>query len=266
MALGLLATTIVLCLNGKAHAIEKVVILAPAAADVLERLGCGDSVIGVTNSVSGFPLAVKVGTHLNPGVEKIASLMPSLIIATSSFNPEFAERMGAELFVYEPKTLDEILECVRVLSRKLDREEQGRILADALQTVLDGLKMPQHRPTVLYETRSAPLAIAKGNTVIRDLLERAGMRYALPGNTGGLSAEYLMLNQPEYYIYQDGPMNRNPVRPSERSGWDIFRACSWKVDEFAFARPNTELFETVRVLNSIINSEAPCAKGAAIYQ
>lgn len=242
------------------------VILAPAAADLFERLGAGSSVVGVTNSVSGFPSAARVGTHLSPGVEKMASLKPDLIVASSRFNPELAGRMGAELFVYDPKTLDEILADIRLLAVKLGRKERGDSLADTLQAVLDDLVPPPHRPTVLYETRSNPLTIAKGNTVIKDVLERAGMRYAYPENSGMISAEYLMAHQPEYYIYQDGPMNRNPTRPLSRPGWGSFKACSWKVNEFDFARPNTDLFETARILNGIINSDAPCAKGAEIYR
>lgn len=259
-----------MCLSAEARTEQltarRVVILAPAAADVLERLGAGASVVGVTNSVVGFPEAVKVGTHLNPGVEKIASLRPGLIIATSRFNPDLAERMGAALFVYEPKTLDAIIANVRLLATEVGREEQGRALADELQAMLDGLAPPGRKPTVLYETRSNPLAIAKDNSVITDLLERAGMRYAYPESTGTLSAEYLMANQPEYYLYQDGPMNRNPVPPPERTGWENFRACSWKVNEFDFARPNTTLFETARILNNIINSENACAQGAETFQ
>lgn len=241
-------------------------VLAPAAADVLERLGAGDSVVGVTDNVDGFPEAAKVGTHLNPGVEKIASLRPGLIIATSRFSPELAERMGAALFIYEPKTLDAIIENVRLLAAEAGREEQGRALAEELQAMLDGLVPPGRSPTVLYETRSNPLAIARDNSVTTDLLERAGMRYAYPESIGTLSAEYLMANQPEYYMYQDGPMNRNPVTPSERPRWGNFRACSWKVNEFDFARPNTTLFETARILNDIINSENPCAQGAETFQ
>lgn len=262
----MLVTAIFLCLNDKVPAAERVVILAPAAADVLERLGAGGSVVGVTNSVNGFPGAAKVGTHLNPGVEKIASLRPGLIVATSRFNPELAGRMGGALFVYEPESLDEIIENVRLLSEKIGRKEQGRALADELQSVLDGLVLPARKPTVLYETRSNPLAIAKDGSVAKDLLERAGMRYAYAESAGTLSAEYLMGNQPEYYIYQDGPMNRNPAPPSGRPGWENFSACSWKVNEFDFARPNTKLFETVRILNDIINSENACAKGAEAFQ
>lgn len=275
-ALGLLVVAIFLYLHGSPQADKKidgepgtnprVVILAPAAADVVERLGAGAYVVGVTNSVDSFPSAAKVGTHLNPGVEKIASLKPDLIVATSRFNPELAERMGAGIFVYEPKTMEGIIENIRLLADKIGKKEQGHILAGELQVTLDGLIQPQRKPAVLYETRSTPLAIAKDDTVIKDLLERSGMIYAYPENTGSLSAEYLLANQPEYYIYQDGPMNKNPVPPVERPGWENFKACYWKVNEFDFARPNTKIFETARILNGIINSDSPCVKGAELYQ
>ena len=265
-ASGLLAAAIILCPSGKATAIERVVLLAPAAADIMARLGAGDSVVGVTNNVSDFPGAAKVGTHLNPGVEKVASLRPTLIVAGPRFNPELAARMGVELFLYDPRSLDAIIQSVRELSRKVDREKEGIALAGELQAVLNNLAMPRHRPTALFETRSAPLSLAMRNTVIRDLLERAGMRYAYSQVSGALSVEYLMANQPEFYLYQEGPMNKNPSPPASRPGWEIFRACSWKVDEFAFARPNTRLFDTVRTLNEILNANDPCATGTETYR
>lgn len=244
----------------------RVVILAPAAADLFERLGAAACVVGVTNGVDNFPAAAKVGTHLNPGIEKTASLRPGLIVAASRLNPELAGRMGAELFVYEPQSLEEIISLVRLLSGKIGRPEQGNALAGELRAVLDGLTPPARRPTVLYETRSAPLSLAGADSVIRDLLERAGFRYAHPGNSGLTSVEYLLHNQPDFYLYQEGPMNRNPLPPKDRPGWGNFRACAWKVDEFAFARPNTGLFETALRLNEALNSADPCARGDEVFR
>lgn len=241
------------------------VVLAPAAADVLYRIGASDSVVGVTNNVTEFPEAVKVGTHLNPGVEKVVSLRPSLLITTSVFDPELVRRMGAEHFVYEPQTLREIIDDVRILAAKLEKEEEGEALASALEKILEGLRPPGERASALYETRSNPLSIARDNTIMRNILETAGLRYAYPQSNGVISAEYLLAHQPDFYIYQEGPMNRNPVPPRERTGWERFRSCAWKVDEFEFARPNTKVFDTVRELNAILTSENPCAAGARRY-
>lgn len=241
------------------------VILAPAAVDVVSRLGAGDSVVGVTNSVAEFPQARRVGIHLNPGIEQIAALRPTLIIAASRFDPSIAERLGAEFFLYEPKTLDQIIELVQSLAAKLGRPADGAALAAELRAALDSLRPPAHSPTVLYEVTAGPLLLAKDNSIVRDVLERAGMRYAYPRTTGGTSAEYLMANQPELYIYQVGPMNKAPAPPLQRPGWGAFNACIWRVDEFEFARPNTRLFERVKELNAILNSDNPCAAGMALY-
>lgn len=254
-----------LCLTPEARAIERVVILAPAAADVMYKLGAGDAVVGVTNSVTEFPRAEKVGTHLNPGVEKVASLKPTLIIANSRFDPALAERMGADFFLYEPGTLDEIIDDVRILAGKIGKGKEGEILAVSLETVLATLRLPDNPPTVLYETRSTPLAIAKDKTIIKNLLERAGMRYAYPRSTGMISAEFLLAHQPDYYIYQQGPMNKNPVPPLKRNGWERLRSCVWKVDEFSFARANTQLFTTVAELNRLLNESSPCEAGKMRY-
>lgn len=254
-----------LCLISNGWAIERVVILAPSAADVLFRLGAAESVVGVTNSVTEFPVAEKVGTHLNPGVEKVASLKPTLIIGSSRFDPALAQRMGAEFFLYEPKTLEEIIEAVRVLGQKIEQEEAGHALAASLETTLKTLRVPQKQLTVLYETRSTPLAIAKDKTIIKNLLEQAGMRYAYPHSTGMISAEYLLAHQPDVYMYQQGPMNKNPVPPLERSGWARLESCIWKVNEFEFARANTQLFTTVVELNAILNDNAPCPGGKARF-
>jgi len=266
-----------LCLSADAQAAQRIVVLAPAAADVLMRLGVADvtdaadaadatdSVVGVTNSVANFPKAAKVGTHMNPGLESIASLRPTLIIAGTRFNPEFAKRMGAEFFLYDPKTLDDIIGTVRTLGQKIGKGEQGEKLAAELQAVLDGLPPPRHSLSVLYETRSTPLSLAKSNSIVRDMLERAGMRYLYDGTAGLVSMEYLIRKQPDVYIYQQGPMNRNPVPPLRRPGWNRFTACIWKVDEFDFARPNTRLFETVQTLNTILNQDDVCAAGMELY-
>ena len=266
-----IAAAIILCQSAeaqssKAKTSQRIVVLAPAAADVLMRLDVMDSIVGVTNSVSGFPLAVNVGTYMNPGLESIAALNPTLIIAGTRFNPAYAARIGAEFFLYDPRTLDDIISLVRSLARAIGKEAQGKQLADELQAILDGLQPPRRSVSVLYETRATPLSLARNNTIIRDMLERAGMRYLYDGSAWLVSMEYLISAQPDVYIYQHGPMNRNPIPPARRPGWDRFAACAWMVDEFDFARPNTRLFETLQMLNAILHQDDICAAGKNCFQ
>ncbi len=245
-----------MCLISNTRAEERVVILAPAAADVVSRLGAGDLVVGVTSSVKDFPTAMSVGTHRQPEIEKIAALKPTLLIATCDFDLALAERLGAELFIYEPTSLEGITAGMRGLAARLDREKQGQALAEHIAVLLGQIDPDSaRRPTVLYEVRAEPLSVAGSRTVIRDLLEKAGFEYAHKGTSGLISVEYLLTHQPDYYIYQVGPMNKNPVSPNERPGWENLKSHIWKVDELKFARPNIQMFETLVELSKVLRSE-----------
>ena len=252
-ALALSAATIILCLLSSVRAQERVVILAPAAADVVSRLGAGDFVVGVTSSVEDFPAAESVGTHRQPEIEKIAALRPTLLIAARDFDPTLAERLGAELFIYDPADLAGITTAMRDLAARLGREKEGQTLAEYIAVLLSQTdSAPPRRPTVLYEVRAEPLSVAGSRTVIRDLLEKAGFEYAHKGSSGLISAEYLLAHQPDYYIYQIGPMNKNPVPPNKRPGWENLKSHIWKVDELKFARPNIAMFETLVELSKVL--------------
>lgn len=241
---------------------ERVVVLAPAAADVLERLGMGDSVVGVTDSVAEFPHAARVGSHRNPVIESLAALKPTLLVTPSWFDASLSERLNAEIFIYNPQSLDTIIAAIHSLASRLGKEREGDELADTLQGILDGLSQPSHTSSVLYEVRATPLSMARKDTVIADLLERAGMRYAYEGNAGMLSVEYLLARQPDVYIYQVGPMNRNPVPPRERNGWGSLRSCIVEVDELQFARANTRMFDTLQKLNAALAAGTLCGTDA----
>ena len=247
------AAAIILCLISSTRAEERVVILAPAAADVVSRLGAGESVVGVTSSVKDFPAAETVGTHRQPEIEKIAALKPTLLITTREFDPSLAERLGAELFTYDPASLAEITTAAQDLAARLGREQEGQALAAYIATLLGQIDpTPTHRPTVLYEVRAEPLSVAGSETVIRALLEKAGFQYAYAGTSGLISTEYLLAHQPDYYIYQVGPMNKNPAPPSERPGWENLKSHIWKVDELKFARPNITMFEILVELSKVL--------------
>ena len=233
---------------------ERVVILAPAAADVVSRLGAADLVAGVTNSVVEFPAAARVGTHRGPEIEKIAALKPTLLITTAEFDPALAERLGAERFVYDPQTLDDIIAAMRALAARLGKEQEGAELGAHIAMLLGQLNPPAAQPTVLYEVRAEPLSVAGSRSIIQDLLEKAGFKYAHAGTSGLISVEYLLAHQPDYYIYQVGPMNKNPVPPRERPGWEGLKSYVWKVDELEFARPNIRMFETLLELSKVLNS------------
>ena len=242
----------------------RIVILAPAAADIVAKLGLGGYVAGVTSNVTNFPQASTVGTHRNPGIENIAALEPSLIIAPSRFSEEIAARLDAVLFLYEPGSLPDILDAITQLAALTGTTAEGEALVARLGGAIPK-RAKGDRPTVVYEVRSTPLSLAAQGSFLANLLDSSGFHYAYKGASGEVSPEYLLEKTPDYYIYQIGPMNRKPVPPVERNGWSGLDTCVWKVDELAFARPNTDSFALANDLAAILESKTPCEAGKAFF-
>ena len=250
------------------QAAQRIVILAPAAADIVNKLGLGPAVAGKTNRVEEFPHAAKVGTHRNPGIENIAALSPTLLIAPARFSEEMAARLGATLFIYEPRSLHDILNAIHTLGNITGQQEAAQALTTPLSQTLDRATQPntQQGPTILYETRGNPLSLAAKNSFLASLLTSAGFTYAYHGSGAEASAERVVAAPPNFYIYQVGPMNKNPTPPDKRPGWAQFGACVWKVDELTFARANTESFALVQALRTILDTPDPCAAGKAFFE
>lgn len=261
-----MCVTAIFCLRPDGWAGERIIILAPGAADIVAKLGAGDQVVGVTAHIDHFPAAQKVGSHMGPVIEVMASLKPTLLITTGRFAPEMADRLGARQYVYDPQHLEDILADIRELAEILDKEKEGAALAAGLENLLAGLQPIENPPSVMYETRSNPLSLAKNNSIIKSMLQAAGFHYAYDGVSGMVSVEWLMAHPPDFYIYQIGPMNRNPIPPDQRPGWQNFDPCVWAVSELAFARANTDLFERVVEMNQMLAGKTPCASGKLLYK
>ena len=234
---------------------HRIVILSPAAADIFEKLGAESLVVGVTKSVEGFPKAKRVGSHIRPNLEIIASLKPDLIVLSSNrfFSKEMAKRVGGDIFYYNPATCQEILEKILQIGAMVGRNMRARQLATKLSFKLTKLKPLSHPPTVLYEVMSNPYMVAGKKSIVANMVELAGGRYLVnaPRKLVRFSYEKAVSLKPQVYLYQVGPMNKNPVPPQKRPYFKGLRSKFVKVDELSFARPNTKTFDNVLWLNSL---------------
>ena len=106
---------------------ERIVLLSPAAGDIIHKLNADAKVVGVTRNLEGFPRATLVGSHIRPNVEIIRSLSPDLLIISSNrfFSKEMAAAVGAEVYYYQPRTLEDIAVQIGKLAKRLNREGQG---------------------------------------------------------------------------------------------------------------------------------------------
>jgi len=247
------AALLLLLFSTSSFAAERIVVLAPAAADIIEKLGADELVVGKTRNVEEFPQAQKVGSHIRPNLELISALDPDLLIISSNkfFSQEMAAKVDAQLFPYSPNSLEEILEQTRKLASLLGKQEQALRLIETQRQKLAQLQPLRQPPRVMYEITEVPLTIAGTGNILADIIEKAGGDFVSGGKRKLLrfNPEAVLALQPDIYIWQIGPMNQNPTLPAERGHYRRLRSDYLQVDQLQYSRANTKSFDNVLELN-----------------
>ncbi len=233
----------------------RIVVLYAAASPILKKFGLEQEVVGVTRKDNLFPQAVKVGSHLRPNIELIKALRPDLIIAGShrAFPEALKKAIKAEVFYYDPRNLEEILEAIRVLGRRLHREREARALIRELRAELSELHPLSCHPRVVYEISQRPLKVAGQRSIITSIIKAAGGENPVKVRRKHvlISPEEVLLLSPDIYFYQVGPMNKDPVPPKERSYFSGLKSKVIQVNELSFARPGLNAFSAALKMNRL---------------
>ncbi len=249
----LLAAILAFVLIPNAFAYQRIVLLAPAAGDILIQLGAADKVVGVTRNNFDFPNATKIGSHIKPNVELIKRLKPDLLIISSNrfFSQQMAALIDAQTLLYNPLTLDDILVQVQQLGELSDHQSQAKALIDKLTLLRAEIKPLKLKPKVVYEVTEHPFMIAGKGNIVNSIIEAAGGELFAPSQRkiAKFNFESVLFAAPDYYIYQTGPMNKNPTPPAQRANYQALHSHYMKVDQLSFSRANTASFYHALALN-----------------
>lgn len=253
--IGLVSLMVILLSPVLASAYERIVVLYAAASPVLKAIGVSDRVVGVTRTDHVFKNVISVGSHLRPNIELLKALKPDLIVAGSkrAFPEEMSKRLNTEVFYFDPRTLEDILDRIESLGRILDRQAQAEALIKRLKEKLSEVKPLKRKTTVVYEISARPLKVAGGHSIITSIIEHAGGENLIKVKKKHvlISPEKVISLAPDFYVYQIGPMNKNPLEPKKRSYFGSLKSKVVRVDEYEFARPGINAFQAVVDLNRI---------------
>jgi iron complex transport system substrate-binding protein len=130
---------------------ERVVSLAPNLTEILFALGLGDRVVGVTDYCN-YPAAARekprVGGFLNPNLEAIARLRPTLLVGLPGHRratPGLAA-FDAEFLEVRNTSVDEVLDSILQIGRRLGRPAAAESLAAVIRGALREGPPPGTRP------------------------------------------------------------------------------------------------------------------------
>ena len=190
---------------------QRIISLGPSITESIFLLGLEDRLIGVTQYCERPPQAKrkeKVGNVIEVNTEKIMTLKPDLVLATSLTNPKSIEKLkssGIRVVKFSsPKNFEELCEQFLMLGRITGHErtaekiiEEVKARVSLLRGKVDGLS----RPRVFIQVGAKPLFTVTGDSFVNDFIRFAGgVNIAQDLRSGLFSREEVLRNDPDIII------------------------------------------------------------------
>lgn len=213
---------------------RRLVVIAPAAAEMLDRLGLADRIVAVgefgpwPSSLAGLPVA---GGYASPNVEQILDLRADTLISAASKAAVAAHRrlesLGVRVLALDTSTHEGVFEALKQLGLAFDRVRQANEIADGLRSELRQIETEAEgvpSRTVLFVVGRDPLYVAgPGSHIDRMITSVGGINVAagLLSSYAQLSMEAVLEALPDVIIDSSDNRPGAPFGPTAGS-WDQF--------------------------------------------
>jgi iron complex transport system substrate-binding protein len=231
----MLVALLTLTLAAATPAPQRIVSLAPSVTEILFALGVGDRVIGVSSHCDYPPEAAaieRIGTFLQPNVERILARRPDLVIGVPSpsnrGSVEQLEMLGARVLIVNPELIDEILAAIRTIAAAVGEPARGEDLVARIEREIAAVTArvagaPRRR--VLMLVGRSPF-IAAGSGTYQDQLITLARGENLGAAAGprwpNVGLEFIVARAPEVIIDASMGSEEAPDRAGALAFWDDF--------------------------------------------
>jgi iron complex transport system substrate-binding protein len=212
---------------------KRIISLAPSITESLYQLGLGDNLIAVTsycNYPKGAKEKIKIGTLINPNVEKIFSLSPDLVLTIKDVNRsqtiEKLKNLGLKVVTFqECKNFSDILERFMQLAVLVGKESRAeRIIKQAKEKVADITKDLKGLSAirVFWQVNARPLITVGIDTFANSMIEFCGginIFSELNSRYPRVSYEEVLLRNPEVIIL----VTMGDITDNEKLFWQRFK-------------------------------------------
>jgi iron complex transport system substrate-binding protein len=161
---------------------ERIVCMTEETTEILYTIGAGDRVVGISGYTVRPPEArekPKISAFLTAKIDEILDLRPDLVLGFSDLQREIARDLierGVPVYVFNQRSLAEILQTVRVVGALVGLAEAGEQLAHDLRANLErhaaAARGLPRRPRVFFEEWHDPLI--SGIRWVAELVEVVG--------------------------------------------------------------------------------------------
>jgi iron complex transport system substrate-binding protein len=190
---------------------KRIISLSPPLTESIYLLGAGDRIIANTvycTRPENAKNKEKIGTLLKINIEKIVSLNPDLILASSITRPKELEKLkilGYKVIQFKyAKSFNEICtqfinlgELIREKEKAQNIIKNTKVLVHEIKTITSSLP----KKKVFVQVGVKPLFTVSKNTFINDFIEFAGgINIASDSKAGIYSREKVMASNPDIII------------------------------------------------------------------
>ena len=196
---------------------QKVISIAPNITEMMFDIKAEDKLVGRTDYCD-YPEAAEkiesIGTMRTPDIEKIISLEPDLVIASTHFNEENAKKLqeaGIKVIsLYEENDVAGVYTMLETLGTALNKNEQAKESIDNMKKTIDEVTSAVNgleEPTVYYVVGYGESgdSSAPENSFVGGLIKLAGGKDIVPSSDSWtFSLEALLEADPEIIVLRNG--------------------------------------------------------------
>ena len=218
---------------------SRIVCLTEETTETLYLLGQGHRVVGVSGYTVRPPEArekPKVSAFINARFDKIESLDPDLVLAFSDLQADLVAeliRRGIAVVTFNQRTVEEILQMIRMVGGLVGCQTEAEQLADRLNDGLDRIRESAtrfpSRPRTFFEEWDEP--IISGIRWVEELVEIAGGTPIFPELAGAKLAKDRIVDpadvarrDPEVIFASWCGKKMRKATIQSRPGWDTMSA------------------------------------------
>ncbi len=253
------------------HPAKRIVSLYGGLTEIVCAIGACNQLVGVTKR-DAWPVQVKnkqrVGTHMRPNLELILALRPELVLQGSSrpgsqMVVQKLKEMGIKVAIFNPMDFPALYSTIERVGKLCGHDKEARSLIEHMQRQLESAKKRyplKKRPRIIFEVSYPSLLFAGQKNMVNDIIRMAGAENVVKKDKKfvRLSLEQIIVDDPDIYVVQKGPMNRTNTTPRKRPNFDAIRAVRsghiLVVDEFLFSRPGPRSVKAVEQLRGCLYS------------
>lgn len=188
---------------------NRIISLAPNLTELVYALGLQNELVGNTKQCD-YPKEslskIKIGDYINPNLEKIFQLKPTIVLATIG-NPEnFLEKISSNdirIFRFNPHTSTELMGNILDLSKQIGATSKGKYLINKIESSLNNLKKSskeKHNKKYLFLLQLNPIYSITEKTWIGELFKMGGFINIVPNTLSEypiVPAEIIAINKPD---------------------------------------------------------------------